>query len=444
LKFFSFLKQALLIIPNEKRPIRTFFVKWFRVVYFSINSFYKDDCYLKSSLLTFYSLLSLVPFLALVIAIAKGFGFASFLQEEILKTFKEQKDVLTIAIQFAYSLILHLESGFIAGLGVFFLFFSAFGLLETIEISINHIWKIKRKRSFLRKAIDYIGILIIVPIIFTSSSSLTIFINTQLSTKYQNYQIIKDVYPYLLSLIKLVPFVLSWVLFAFIYIITPNTRVRVLPRLFGGFLAGTLFQLWQIAYIIFQVSISSYNAVYGSFAALPLFLIWLQITFVIFLYGAEVAAHIENDIFWYGGWKETDRLTKVTLKQVALLALIQFTSAFEKGKPPLSMFQMGRNLGISINDAREVVNYLEDMEIITEINPRRNSNEKFQLNINPELLTVKKISDLFDKKRDPPFFVKESNSVKLISECFGKFEESINSSSTDVNLKHISELSESE
>ncbi len=439
MKLSSFFKTDLwLIIPNKKKPIQTFFIKWFRVVYFSCKYFYKDECYLKSSLLTFYSLLTLVPFLAVIIGVAKGFGFESFLQDQILKTFKEQKDILTLAIQFSYSLITQLQSGFIAGLGVLFLFFSAFGLLETIESSINYIWKIKKTRSIFRKAFDYVAILIIVPAIFTASSSLTIFINAQIAAKYQYYPIIHNLYPYLLSIIKLVPFILSWGVFTFIYVIGPNARVRILPRVFAGFLAGTLFQLWQIAYIYFQVKISNYNAVYGSFAALPLFLIWLQINYVIFLYGAEVAAHIENDIFWYGGWKETDRLVEITRKQLAILVLDRMTNAFEKGMLPLSIFQIAQNLGISVNDSREIVLFLQKTGIITEILTSKKSDERFQLNVSPESLTLKRLSDLFDRTRDPPYFVKESKDIKMISDYFIKFDDVIVKASVDVDLKQLS------
>ncbi|MGE5196848.1 MAG: YihY/virulence factor BrkB family protein, partial [Anaerolineae bacterium] len=277
MKLFSFFKNDLWkIIPNKEKPIKSFFIKIIRVIYFSIRSFYKDECYLKSALLTFYSLIAIVPFLALAMAIAKGFGFEIFLQEQILQTFKEQKDILNIAIHFAYSLITHIKSEVVAGLGVIFLFFSIFGLLENTEKSLNEIWKIKRKRSYLRKVIDYLAILIVCPIVFTASSSLTIFLSTHLDKTLQAFPILQDIYSYFISFFKILPFILSWLLFSLLYLFTPNTRIRFKPRLFAGFLAGTLFQLWQIGYIEFQLSISSYNAVYGSFAALPLFLIWLQ------------------------------------------------------------------------------------------------------------------------------------------------------------------------
>ncbi len=189
--------------------------------------------YLKSSLLTFYSLIAIVPILTIILSIAKGFGFDDFLQKQLLQTFKEQRDVITIAMRFSYGFIEQLKSQTVVGIGILFLFFSVFGLFENIEKALNTIWNVKKGRGFVRRSINYVMALIFFPVIFIASTSITIFINSEITTTAQNYQYLQSVSNYALTLLKLAPYALMYALFSYIYLFTPNTKISIKPRIFS-------------------------------------------------------------------------------------------------------------------------------------------------------------------------------------------------------------------
>lgn len=434
-----FFKNAIYLPYDRERPARSTFNKIIRILYFSVAAFIRNECILKSSLLTFYALISIVPLLAIFFAIAKGFGLEEFLQNQILLTFKEQGAVIPTAMRFAYAFLAHIKSQTIIGIGVLFLFFSVFGLFESIEESLNTIWNVKKHRGFLRRSANYITLLIIFPVFFVASTSITIFINSVILNKIQNYVFLQHFSSYAFLFLKLAPFILMCMLFIFIYIYTPNSKVYFKLRIFSGILAGALFQFWQIIYIDFQVYISSYNVVYGSFAALPLFLIWMQVNFVIFLFGAEIAAQAENDRFFKKTSRE-DSFKMITQKQLAFLVLHEITGHFLKGEGPFSIEHISKHLGISLLDARESLNILEKAGMIAEITSWRRSLEQYQLIINPELFTVQHVSDLLDQHLLRQARSKLTNSLRAVQHSSEIFKKTIKDSGTDLNLKDFANL----
>lgn len=438
LNIVGFFKDAVRLPFDTEKPIRSFFQKIFRIFLFSLKSFFKNECFLKSSILTFYALISIVPVLAIIFAIAKAFGFEAFLQKEILQTFKEQESVLTTAMRFAYAFIGHIKSQAIAGIGAIFLFLSVFGLFENLEQAINFTWNVKKHRGFIRRSINYFASLVIFPIIFIASTSITIFINSEVVKTIESYEFLKYVSTYVLTALQFVPYALMCLLFSYIYIFTPNTKIYLKSRIFAGILAGAFFQFWQIIYINFQVYISTYNLIYGSFAALPLFLIWLQVNFVILLFGAEIAAQIEGDRF-FRKTSDKDNFRLISQKQFTLLVLYEITSHFLKGGKPLTIEYIAEHLGISLLDAREVLSRLERAGMIAEIVGFR-SMEKYQLIVNPELFTIQSICDFIDKTSLRQIRSKETDSLHTVVGCFTNFEKLIQDSGTNFNLKDFANL----
>jgi len=437
LKITDFFKNDISKIAfDKKKPIRSFFIIILRTTLCSAKSFFKDECHLKSALLTFYSLIAIVPFLTIVFSIAKGFGFDQFLQKEIIETFKEQKDVLSNAMRFAYLLMGQIEIQVFAGIGVLVLFISIFGLFENIEKSLNDIWKIKKHRRYLRRAINYFIILIFFPSLFIASSSFTIFINAEIIKTAQAYAILKSFSTYALWMLKLVPYILMSILFSFMYLFTPNTKIYFKSRLIAGIIGGTLFQFWQIIYLNFQFYLSKFNVVFGSLAALPLFLIWTQVNFIIFLYCAELAAQMENDRFLQKS-SSSDRFKMITPKQLVLLVLYEITNHFIKGIKPISIDQISEHLGIPLFDVREALALLEKEGIIAEIASKKGYSEKYQLIVNPELYTIQSICDLVDKNLWKLSVSKETNSLNVIFNSLSRFDQVIKDSGSNLNLKDL-------
>ena len=160
---------------------KSFFIKQLRIVLLVARGFDEDKFYLKASALTFYSLLSIVPVVAMVFGIAQGFGFQEVFEKELLEKFHAQEEVMIQVINFAQSLLENTKGGFVAGIGLAILFWTVIKVLGNIEQSFNDIWGAKKSRTWGRKFSDYLSFMLIGPLLFILSSSTTLFITTQVT-----------------------------------------------------------------------------------------------------------------------------------------------------------------------------------------------------------------------------------------------------------------------
>lgn len=320
--------------------------------------FVNDDCYSKASALAFYTLLSIVPVLAVFFGIAKGFGFEEAFKE-ISNQFFQQPEIGYKLVEFAHTQLKNVQGGLIAGIGTLVLLWTVIGLLINVESIFNQIWKVKKGRSYAQKTRDYLIIFFIAPLFFIISSSLNIYLTQELHTIAQGQVFFKVAGSLLLSLLKLFPYVLSWMLFTFLYLFIPNTSVHWREGLIAGAIAGTAFQLWQWVYIYFQIGLASYGAIYGSFAAVPLFMIWLQVSWLIVLLGAEIAVEIENNFFM-----PNRKARLLSFKQASLLIVYQCIEAFNQGQSPLTDLKLARQLGMPLNHLHTILENLCQHKIL--------------------------------------------------------------------------------
>ena len=414
--------------------ISNFFRKANQILVASGKSFLIDDNYTKASALTFYTLQSIVPFLAFLLGIAKGFGLDEYLKNLVTKAFQEQEEVTTYAIQIAYATLQHIREGVVVGIGVVFLVWAIINLLGYIEIFLNQIWKIRTERTFLRKINDYIAILVICPIIFIVSSSLTVYLKTEL-IHLSDQPGFHEVASFLLLFFKLVPWVLSWLLFFLLYFLMPNAKLRIWPRVIAAILAGSAFQLWQILYIYLQVEIFSYSTIYGAFAALPLFFIWLQVSWLIALGGAEIAANMENIIFTHEK-PLVQNQEKINRKQLCLLILYLCEERFYTALTPFTENEIAKKLQIPLDITRKMLAILTDGEILTEVR-LKHGNIGFHPLFDPKCFTLKQVMDVLEKSSDFELIIPTSKPLKKISEFLKKIELSRETSEGNITLNQL-------
>jgi membrane protein len=313
---------------GDRSAIQWLMIRLVRTVILSVRGFTRHHDTLRASALTFFTLLSLVPVAAMAFGIAKGFGFERRLQKELL-------------IGFAQNMLDNTKGGMIAGIGVIVLFWAIIKVLGNIENSFNHIWGV-RPRTFVRKLSDYLTIMLIGPVLIIMSGSVTVFITAQISAISGRFELLQMVGPAIYVGLKLLPYSLVWMLFTLIYMIMPNTRVRFDSALLAGFVAGSTFQVVQAAYIQFQIIVAKYNAIYGSFAALPLFLIWLQISWFIVLIGAEISHAYQHSNYM----DETAGGRELSISQTRLLALTvccHIVRLFQHGRSAQTATQIAEN-----------------------------------------------------------------------------------------------------
>ena len=330
---------------RERSATQWLLIRLARTVILSIQGFARHHGPLRASALTFFTLLSLVPVAAMAFGIAKGFGFERRLQQELLEKFSAQQEVVEQVIAFAQNMLNNTKGGMIAGIGVIVLFWAVIKVLSNIESSFNHIWGV-RSRKFIRKLSDYLTIMLVCPVLVIMSGSVTVFIPSQVTAISGRFELLQMVGPAIYVGLKMLPYTLIWILFTLIYMIMPNTRVRFDGALLAGVIAGSAYQAVQAAYIYFQIIVSKYNAIYGSFAALPLFLLWLQISWFIVLIGAEISHAFQHS----NHVDDTAGGLEMSISQTRLIALIvcrHVVQLFHRGLPAQTTTQIAEELALS-------------------------------------------------------------------------------------------------
>lgn len=262
------------------------FVTFFKELY---QGFIDHRLLENASSLSYYTLMSLVPILAVLFGIAKGFGIDPIFEKEVLGAVPNQQELAQQLINFSRRLLEESQGGLIAGIGVLLLLWSFLGLLGNFEKVINEIWHISERRSYSRRLSEFLGFIFLCPFFFVIVSSVTLFLSQELIHFFQNHGMIETAAPYLTLAFKLIPVLLSFIVFSFFYLYLPNVPVPWMSTLSAALLTALLFHLAQWGYVHFQIGIARYGAIYGSFAAIPLFLIWLQISWLITLLGAELS-----------------------------------------------------------------------------------------------------------------------------------------------------------
>jgi len=227
-RFVNFITGDIWRIRLEDLPRKkSFFIKQLRIFLLSARGFDEDKCQLRASALTFYSLISIVPVAAMAFGIAKGFGFEKLLEKQLMNQFSGQEDVLTTVISFANSLLANTKGGLLAGVGIMVLFWAVIKVLGNIEYSFNDIWGIKEGRTLGRKFSDYLSVMLLCPILMILASSVTVFITTQITLITAKVALLGMFSSIIFFVLKLLPYCLIWVLFTFLYIFMPNTKINL-------------------------------------------------------------------------------------------------------------------------------------------------------------------------------------------------------------------------
>jgi membrane protein len=322
---------------------KSILLRYLRIVVLSLRGFHKDNCMLRATALTFWTLLSIPSVLGMFFGIAKGFGFEKILERQVLKSFPGQELAVGKVIEFAKSVLENAQGGVMAGVGLLVLFWSVLKVMGHIEAAFNHIWEIQTSRSWGRKFSDYLAIMIISPVLVLLSSSAAVFIKTQVEQMADSIPFFGYLSSGIYFMLRFTPFFLIWVLFTLIYLIMPNTKVQLRAGVLAGVVAGTIYMLAQMVYLGFQIGTARASAIYGSFAALPLLLVWIQVSWMIVLFGAELAFANQNvHTYEY----EPDCLeTSPSFRQLVALQIVhQLVKNLVSNGEPLTAAQISANL----------------------------------------------------------------------------------------------------
>lgn len=281
---------------GEQNRFKRFCYGCLRISISSVQGFINDQCFEKASTLTFYSLLAIIPLVAISFAIAQELGFADSFIDQIKTQLKSQPQVAEKIIQFAHSTLKNTKGGIIASFGVVILFWTVLRTIGNIAIFFDDIWKVKKNRTLWQQMKSYTPLILLFPVFLAGSSSVIIYMSTVAISTSRSNEYLSFLSTVILYVFDLISYLVGWGLLSFLYIYLPNTKVLWKSGIIAGIITGIIFYIWQWIYITFQVHASSYGVIYGSFAAVPLFLIWLNYSWLIVIFGAELSCHIQQEI----------------------------------------------------------------------------------------------------------------------------------------------------
>jgi membrane protein len=415
---------------------KSFLIKQLRIIILAFRGYNEDRCLMRASSLTFYTLLSIVPVAAMFFGVAKGFGFEKRLENELFDRFPGQEEVLGQVINFSNSLLEQTRGGLIAGIGLLVLFWSVLKVLGHIEMALNDIWEIKKQRSWGRKFSDYLSIMLISPILVLMSGSVTVFITTHVTQITQKVALLGVLSPLISFLLKFGPYVLIWALFTILYIIMPNTKVNFKAGLLGGVIAGTLYQIAQGAYISFQIGAAKYNAIYGSFAALPLFLMWVQISWWIVLFGAELSFANQNvDTYEYepDSFKVSSGFKKLLTLQITHLLIKKFAN----GDKPLTDIQISDQLEMPIRLVHNILFDLVESGLVSETRTKADKEFAYQPARDINKLTIQYVLEALEQSGTDTIPVAKTEGYQALSDALKNFRDAMEGSPANKLLKDI-------
>lgn len=369
-----FLQEIWRLPLYRYKPMKAFGIRLLRIFALTGMEFGHDRCTLRATALTLYSLLAIVPLLAISFAIARGFNLQDTLLaalENTLLTRFDGNQELTESVTMVFSYVTEaaqhtLETtkfGAMAGIGVLILLWTVIKLLGNIEFSFNDIFGGVKSRSFGRKIIDYCAIIILLPFLLILSTTLTVFLESQANFIVEKLPFMAGLSPSMHFLIELVPYVLIWLGFIFLYLFVPNCKVKFLPGVIAGIAAGTVFNIVLWFYFAFQVGMAKNSAIYGAFAAVPLFIAWLQVSWTIVLCGAELAYAIQTH-----GYYEPRDLTAGTSLTLWFAIYIHVMGSVSRaliaGKEPQTARQLAEERHLPVQLVQKALNVLTDSGLL--------------------------------------------------------------------------------
>lgn len=374
------------VSSNDMSPIKYFCLEVLKKVMLAVKFFTTKRVMNNASALTYSTLLAIVPILAVVFAVARGFGYNKYIEIWFRDALRSQPQVADVIVGFVNSYLIHTKSGVFLGFGLVFMLYTVLMLVTNIEKTFNDIWQVKKERSIFRTFTDYFALIFLIPIVIVVTSGISIFFATLTGSLPDLFLVT----PALGFLLDLSPYALMSALFIGLYVFMPNTHVKVKSCIIPGILAGVAMQWLQLVYIHSQIWVSSYNAIYGSFAALPLFMLWINISWHICLIGGQFC-YANQCLDNYAFQRYSDNLSRRYRDTVCLLLLSRIAKRFASGGTPYSERTLAEDTKLPQTVVFNLLEEMVRMQLLAEIHKENNSHSYYLPAVDLSHLTVKMV-----------------------------------------------------
>lgn len=371
---------------NDTR--QTFRVNIVKTLNLSVRSFFNADIQSKACAMTYRTMLAIVPAIALLFAISRGFGLQDMFREELSQGFTGTSTALDSVFVYVDSYLNQSTSeGIFVGVGIVMLLWTLISLLSAAESAFNGIWGVKQGRSIWRKTTDYLAIFLVLPVLMICASGITVFVTSTTEKLFDSSWITSTVS----LLLDGASLLMIWMFFTGVYMLIPNTKVRFKNAFIAGVIAGTGFLILQWLFVTGQVYVSKYNAIYGSFAFIPLLLIWMQLVWVITLAGA-IICYASQNIFRFNFSKEISSISLNYRTKIVIAVTAVVVHRFEEERQPVSDEEISREYGLPSSLVTKTVNFLIDAGVLYRVVIDQKE-EKYGLSpaIDPSVMTVGEI-----------------------------------------------------
>lgn len=390
----------------------------------SIQNFVKGKMPIRASALTYYSVFALIPLLAFVFGMARGFGFDSYVVQLIKERYSSHLELVEVLLNFVENYLNNAAGGAFVGIGICVLLWSVMKVFSQIESSFNEIWYINKNRNYIRRFTDYISLLLVIPIFVLISNGVTFYFNHAISYFNGTYLIS----PTLKIVLAVLPFIVSWAVFTMIYVVMPNTKVKFSAAMVAGAFSCLAFFLFKEIYVNLQTMMTSYNAVYGGLAAIPFALLFIQTTWMIILFGAEISFSLQN-VRNFEFEKDVKCMSHRYFEFVLLSVTKIVAKRFRDGESPMTLNEMSDKYRIPLRLASVIVRRLCKAGILAEV--RIDDRDAFMPAMDVNKITVALFFDMVDRAGQETFKMEQLDEFASVWEYTLKIRDSLMSVSGD-------------
>lgn len=364
-----------------------------------------DALSLRAMGFTYVTLLALVPLLAVMFAVLKAFGVHNLIEPSLAQALEPLGEQGAEITQRILEFVSNLRVGVLGAVGVAALFYTVLSLISKIEDSFNHIWQVRRSRTWGKKCSDYLSVVLVGPVlVFTA---LTVIASAQSHTVVQ-YMIANELLgPLIIVATQLMPFAFLCIAFTFLYVFVPNTAVRFGSALLGGVVAAVLWQLAGVGFAAFVAGSARYAAIYSSFAILVFFFIWVYASWLIILVGAEVACFHQYPSSYRA---ELDGRTPLSQERLALTVLVAITRRYLAEQPPWPVAALAKNMRVQLSVLEPLIETLLAKGVLL----RTVEPEGIVLGCPPEQIEVARVLDILRTPGGEPAAVDGGDAISAL------------------------------
>lgn len=373
---------------DYKEKLNKYYNSFYNFAKIFYKNFLSSDISLLASNLTYMMILTIFPFFAIVIGVSKGFGLDEILISELTKFVPQDEVRINYVLNVINNLIVSAKGGVLTGLGIIVLVYSVISMFDLLEKTFNNIWNVKDKRKYSTKIISYVAITFIAPIflllIIGSSSVIVDVVSKYLG----NIAILTLIF------VRLINITLILLVLLALFLLVPNKRVQLIPAFIGSLFTLIGIYVIYVIYSILQTSINRYNIIYGSLAFVPIFLIWIKYIWTVILIGAQITYSIQTSKEFV---EEKYVLSVNETKKLGLYLLYIVIENFENMGDPFTINDLKNESGLPKSIIKEGIRTLQDIYLLNEFFDSKTNQSFYQVNKNPNAITIKLYNDLVEK-----------------------------------------------